>query len=384
MDAPEITPSQGSEARRFLTRLWHLDNEERPGFLIGYAGGKVSGGSPVRSALFSTEGADTVRDRLLDPAKFLRAQLEEIRGMLPLKGDYVPTLCPALGVIGIPSAFGCEVVWWEKDFPAVKARIGGDPKEVYALPDPSVTDGELGRVLRYTEFLIRNTGGAYPIRLADIQGPLDSAALVFGHTGFLAAMHTNPAEVHHLLRIVTDLIIRFARAQRDLVQSREVEFVPAMFQPWIPDGLGISVSNDECALISAAMHDEFSLPYLNEISDAFGGIYIHSCGRWAHQIPSLKKVRNLRGLEFGASEAPFEPVLEQFGGETVLAARIGLHRDLKFAGMADFVRRLRAASRTNRGLFIHVDITNGMVDDDWPATDLGEIYRLVGCETSPA
>ncbi len=106
-------------------------------------------------------------------------------------------------------------------------------------------------------------------------------------------------------------------------------------------------------------------------------MYVHSCGRWAHQIPSLKKVKNLRGLEFGASEAPYGPVLEAFSGKTVLAARIGHHRDLKFNGMADFIRRLRAAARTNRGLLIHVDITNGMVDGTWPVTDLQEVYALL-------
>ena len=380
----ETSKDAGKEARKFLERLWHLENDERPGFIIGFAGGKVTGGPVVRSALFSTEGTDTVRDRLLDPEKFLLAQIEEMRGMLELEGDYVPTLCPALGVIGIPSAFGCEVTWWERDFPAVRPLPGDDPARVFSMKAPAADDGELARVLRYTRFFIERTGARYPIRIADTQGPLDTAALILGHDTFLAAMYTHPKEIHHLLRMVTDLTIRFAETQRELVLRLGAEFVPSMFQPWIPDGFGISISNDECALVSAAMHDEFSVPYINQISEAFGGVYIHSCGRWAHQIPSLKNVRNLRGLEFGASEAPFEPVLQQFGGETVLAARIGHHRDMKFNGMADFVRRLRAASKTNRGLFIHVDITNGMVDSDWPTTDLREIYRLVGCETPAA
>ena len=175
---------------------------------------------------------------------------------------------------------------------------------------------------------------------------------------------------------------RDAATGRDAVlDAPRAEFVPAMFQPWMPDGFGISVSNDECALISASLHDEFSVPYLNRISEAFGGIYIHSCGRWAHQIPSLRKVRALRGLEFGASEAPYAPVLEAFGGRTVLAVRVGLHRDLTFDGMAGFVRSIRAASRTSRGLFLHVDITNGIPGEQWPVTDLPEIYRLAGSST---
>ena len=130
-------------------------------------------------------------------------------------------------------------------------------------------------------------------------------------------------------------------------------------------------------MLSPELHDEFSVPYLDRLSDAFGGVYIHSCGDWTHLFPSLEKVRGLRGLEFGASEAPYDKVLARFGGRTVLACRVGLHRDIRFDGMADFVRRVVAAAPTPRGLFIHVDITNGLVGRDWPETDLDEISRIL-------
>src|SRR5512136_3063800 len=113
-------PAKIARSRSFLTRLWRLENEERPAFLIGYTGPRMKGGTPVRSALFSTEGKDTVRERLLSPERYLAAQLEEIEGQLAFQGDFVPALSPTLGVIGIPSAFGCEVVWWEKEFPSVR------------------------------------------------------------------------------------------------------------------------------------------------------------------------------------------------------------------------------------------------------------------------
>ena len=374
-------------SRAFLQRLWRLENDERPGFLIGYTGPRLRGGQPVRSALFATEGTDTVRDRLTDPAKFLAAQLAEIAGQLALRGDFVPALCPTLGVIGIPSAFGCPVVWWERDFPAVRPALGDDPsttldparsghgpEQVYDLHMPDVSDGELGRILDYTRYFRQQTQGAYPIRMTDIQGPLDSAALIMGHNNFLLALRTHPNEVHHLLQMVTDFTIRVVRAQR---AAADADFVPSLFQPWMADGWGVSVSNDECVMISARDHDEFSVPYLNQLADAFGGVYIHSCGNWLHQFPSLERVRNLRGLEFGASEAPFAPVAARFGGKVVLACRIGLHRDIRFASMADYVRKIRAAATTNRGLFIHVDVTNGLLDDSWPETDLDEIYALI-------
>ena len=364
-------------ARPFLSRLWDLGNDDRPGFLVGYVGPKVKGGEPVRSALFSTEGRDTVRDRLRDPEKFLAAQLAEIEGQSRFRGDLVPALCPTLGVIAIPSAFGAEVVWWENDFPAVRPVIGEEIGKVRDLRRPGVRDGELGRILDTTRAFLEMTGGRMPIRLADLQGPLDNAALIFGHTAFLEALIAAPREVHRVLDLVTDLTIEFARAQREIVRAAGAEFVPSAFQPWIPDGRGISVANDVAVMLPPALHDEFGVPYLNRLSDAFGGVYIHSCGDWTHLFPSLEKVRGLRGLEFGASEAPYEKVLARFGSRTVLACRIGLHRDIRFAGMADFVEKTVAAAPTPRGLFIHVDITNGLVGSDWPETDLDEIYRIV-------
>ncbi|MBP1646619.1 MAG: hypothetical protein H6Q30_64 [Bacteroidetes bacterium] len=369
---------RAEEGREFLHRLWHLENRDRPGFIIGDVGGPVIGGEAVKSALFSTEGTDTVRDRLRDPAKFLSAQLEEIRGQAAMLGDFVPALCPTLGVIGIPSAFGCEVVWWEKDFPAVRPLPAEDPAFIRNLTPPGVRDGELGRILDHTKYFLEQTASTFPIRLADTQGPLDSAALIMGHNNFFLAMQTHPEEVHRLLEMVTDLIIAFAGAQRELVRTSGAEFIPSMFQPWIPDGYGLSVANDECVMISAEMHDEFSVPYLNRISEAFGGVYIHSCGNWTHQLQSLKKVINLRGVEFGASETPIGPVAEVLGGKTVMACRIGLNRENRFPSMPEFIARIRKSYPPNRGLFIHVDITNGIPGDQWPATDFDEIYRLLG------
>ncbi|MGZ5453501.1 MAG: uroporphyrinogen decarboxylase family protein [Candidatus Aminicenantales bacterium] len=364
-------------ARDFLTRLWALENDGRPGFLVGYVGPRVKGGAPIRSALFSTEGKDTVKARLLDPVKFLEAQLEEIEGQSKLRGDLVPALCPTLGVIAIPSAFGSEVVWWENDFPAVRPLIGDRPDKVLDLVRPRVTDGELGRILDYTRVFLERTGGKMPIRLGDIQGPLDNAALIFGHTAFLEALITAPREVHRLLDMVTNLMIEFAAAQRGLVRAAGAEFVPSSFQPWLPDGQGLSIANDVAVMLSPALHDEFGVPYLNRLSEAFGGLYVHSCGDWTHLFSSLEKVRGLKGLEFGASEAPYAKVLARFGGRMVLACRIGLNRDIRFGGMADFVGRVIGAAPAPRGLFLHIDITNGLLGEDWPETDLDEIYALL-------
>jgi hypothetical protein len=380
MNSEHTATDISKQSKNFLNKFWNLENNERPAFMISYVGTKVKGGEPVKSALFSTDGIDTVNDRLLDPEKYLNAQLTEIEGQVKLKGDYVPSLCPSLGVVAIPSAFGCEVVWWEKDFPSCKAALSENPDDVYKIEKPKADSGELKRVLDYTKYFIKETSGKFPIRLTDIQGPLDSAALIFGHNNLLMAMHTNPTEVHHLMKMVTDLTIDFVKEQRRIVKEAGVEFVPAMFQPWLPDGSGVSISNDECVMISAEMHDEFHLPYVNQLSEEFGGIYIHSCGNWLHQFSSLEKIKNLRGLEFGASEANYEEVLGRFNGKIPLACRIGFNQNIKFNSIKDYVERILKTRKNNCGLFINVDVTNGLIDEHWPETDLDEIYKLLNAE----
>jgi uroporphyrinogen-III decarboxylase len=369
-----------TRSKEFLTRLWNLQNDDRPGFQIGYLGPRVKGGKPIRSALFSTDGIDTVRDRLKDPEKYIKAQLTEIDDQLNLPGEFVPSLCPALGVIGIASAFGCPVIWWENDFPSVQAIINDVFSDVRQLNKPATDAGELARILEYSHFFIDKTKRKFPLRLTDIQGPLDNAGLICGHNNLFSAMLSHPEEVHHLMRLITDVTIDFVKVQKEIANKNNVEFVPAMFQPWLPDGMGISIANDDWVMISAEMHDQFHLPYINELSEEFGGVYIHSCGNWSHQFESLDKVHRLRGIEFGASEVPYKDVLERFGGKTVLACRIGFNRDLQFQSMFDFVYQILNACKTYRGLFINVDVTNGLIDENWPATDLNEIYKLIGLD----
>jgi hypothetical protein len=381
MDVPDRRlqpgPAVVRASREFLQRMWRLENTERPGYMFGEMGPKVRGGASVRSALFSVEGPGTVRERLQDPEKFLQAQLVELEALLTLPGDVVPSLCPAFGVVSIPSAFGSEVIWWDDNLPAVKPACDGEPGSVRALPVPTMADGEIPRILQHTRYYIRRTEGKFPIRLTDVQGPLDAAALIAGHTEFLTLIKTDPETAHRLLRAVTDFIIALVKEQRRIVKANDVEFVPSMFQPWMPDGMGVSIANDECVMMSPEMHDTFSVPYMNRLSEEFGGIAMHSCGDWTHQFRSLDKVRNLIGLEFGASEATYDRVLKYFGGRAVLACRVGLHRDLRFDGMKDYVQRILRAASTYRGLFINVDVTNGIIDDTWPETDIGEISRMI-------
>jgi hypothetical protein len=367
---------QIAASKAFLTRLWYLDNDERPGFMIGYVGPKVKGGTSSENVLFVRQGTGTFRERLLDPERYLQTQTEVCLKMLANRGDFVPVISPQIGIVAIPSALGCPVQWWEDDLPAVRPGISA-PDEIGGLQKPPLTAGVMGMALEYTRHWLKQTQGAFPIGPVDCQSPLDLAALVLGHNNYLEALCTHPREIKRLLQLLTETQIEFISEQRRMVKAAGAEFVPSYAYPWLPDGFGINIAHDENVMISAEMHDEFALPYLNQISEAFNGIFIHSCGRFAHQLKSFTKIHLLRGLEFGASEAPFQPVMDAFNGKVVLSVRIGLHQEIVFDSMIDFVLQILTARKTNRGLFINCDITNGIIPPDWPEVDLDEIYRTI-------
>jgi hypothetical protein len=153
------------------------------------------------------------------------------------------------------------------------------------------------------------------------------------------------------MRLVTDLIVKYVKEQR----ARSPEFIPCHFPPiWLPEGRGIAISDDGLAVIGARLYEEFCLPYVNELSEEFGGIVIHSCGNFVHQFDNLAKVHNLRGLNFGATETPFEAVWERFNDKTAIIPHLGLNNPHLFAGNREYMEHIAHVKTHNRGLCVLV------------------------------
>jgi uroporphyrinogen-III decarboxylase len=278
------------------------------------------------------------------------------RELIKVDDDFVPHLEPYGGVTVFASAFGCEVEFFEHTLPWAHAVIKADdpPEKVYDLPTPKPTDAQLGQMLEFTEYFVEQTKGRYPIAMTDLQGPLDTAYLVWDSSAFMLAMYTNPKEVHHLMRVVTDLIVDYVKEQR----KRSPEFIPCHYPPfYLPDGQGLQISDDGLAVISAKLYEEFCLPYVNELSEEFGGISIHSCGNFVHQFDNLEKVHNLRGLNFGASETSFDAVWERFNGKTAIMPHMGLNNssgEIYFANTQEYMDHVLRTKTHNRGFGIIV------------------------------
>lgn len=189
--------------------------------------------------------------------------------------DYIPHIQPQMGVGVFASAFGCKVDFPWDQFPRAHSLIkSGEPADrVNQIEPPDVRGGLLGEILEFAEYFNQKAGKKYPIAMTDLQGPMDTAYLIWDSCDFMMAMYDHPNEVHRLMRLCTDLIIKFVKEFR----TRVDEMVPSHFPPvYLPDGMGITLSEDVLAVLSPDLYEKFSLPYINKISEEFGGVLIHS------------------------------------------------------------------------------------------------------------
>lgn len=80
----------------------------------------------------------------------------------------------------------------------------------------------------------------------------------------------------------------------------------------------MSLSDDLLAVISPPLYDQFTTPYNERIAREFGGVVIHSCGSWEHNLSAVARTKGLLGVNFGVSETSIERVAEQFGAKAVI------------------------------------------------------------------
>lgn len=205
--------------------------------------------------------------------------------------------------------------------------------------NPTLKDGFIPKALDIIKYVVDKTEGKIPVQMYNAGGPMDIASMVLYDTELLTALYTHPKQVHRLLQSCTDLFIEFYKAQRAIVPEWSPSAAEDMY---IPSGHGILCGEDWLAAISPEMALEFEVPYLNQISEEFGGIAIHSCGSFHHQFKMLKKeIKDLRGFYFNAGTTSFKTAVETFRGtDVVLMPRWDVNKPFRFTSRFDFVKNL--------------------------------------------
>jgi hypothetical protein len=237
------------------------------------------------------------------PQESLSCQLDAITQQMDSGSDYMPFLEPWFGVGVYATAFGAKYTWIDGEAPQTH-YIVHDENEAERLPVPDIDRSpEMKLVLDAIDYFVAETRGIIPVCCTDTQSPIDTATLIWETSSFFTAMFTAPEAVHRLLQKVTDVTIAFSRKQIARLGTTWARPGHIMLSARGVDGF--SISDDNIVMLSPDQYEALAMPYNEQISSAFGGLAVHSCGNYERQLPALLKTKGLRIVD-GA----FSPVLD--------------------------------------------------------------------------
>ncbi len=251
------------------------------------------------SGLYNPAGATKFMVRQIVPAnlwhdcndipRIVENNLDFFARQLATPSDDLPFLEPWIGTGVYANAFGCDYIWREKEAPATQYRY----HSIDELGDLSYPDWKESPVMRMVlsciDALHESTGGRLPISLTDTQSAFDTATLILDAAELFTACYTEEDAVHGFMTQINKLIIEFSRVQTERIGAGMVAS-PGHQMPGMPGIGGLSLSDDNLAVASPHINELISFPQNRSLAEAFGGLAIHSCGRWAHTMALLDRL----------------------------------------------------------------------------------------------
>ena len=269
---------------------------------------------------------------------------------LPASENVLPSFLPDYGTVSMPAVYGGRVVP-ARDGGGIHilpvARTVGD---VLALAPKLFEETDFQRALDdHREICGRLGTRDIYLRTPDLQGPMNTLALLFeDQAELIAALYEQPDVAHEALRRVTDMTIELVSRFR---AEAGPEKVIGNIWPFtaLPDGRGVCVTQDYMPLLGPDLYAEFELPCLRRIADTFGGVYIHCCGRFAWHLPALATSgANIIGIECSNDHTPMEDVFAAFGTRIAITS----FGNNGHASLADYVRSFKGTPMARARLWL--------------------------------
>lgn len=299
-----IDPQHWAEVDSRYRQALGYQNMDRPPLVIQAAFGKTLD-LPSPWNEFSRY---TYRETFNDPAAMLQNMLLDrvVPGVL-LKDDNPLAIRNNHGTIQIASVLGGNWQMHEDNYPWVDHfdSIGEIEKIALTAYTDVSNKGLLPKSLATLKFyhdildMYPHCREAIQISLPDLQGPIDTAELLWG-SDIYYAFNENPELLKRLLAKIVDVMglvekefRRFTRDRLDPEYNTQHGYV-------IPGRL--LIRNDSSIMISPAMYAEFIRPHDERLLKEVGEGSIHFCGNGQHLVSKMIEIKDLKGLDFGQPE----------------------------------------------------------------------------------
>jgi uroporphyrinogen decarboxylase len=203
-------------------------------------------------------------------------------------------------------AFGATICVSDDEVPTVKGRLVSDEDEAVALEIPEVGAARTGIYID----AVKKAVGMIKDRpvLAGMIGPFSLAARLLDVTEIMMDCYDDPDMVHLVLDKVTVFLIEYAKAYKATGAG------------------GIMMAEPVSGLLSPALEEEFSSPYVKRIVDAvqdedFSVIY-HNCGDNVPRMLDSILSTGAAAYHFGNSVDMERDIMSQVPATTLVMGNI--------------------------------------------------------------
>ena len=180
-----------------------------------------------------------------------------------LSDRYATCAAPAIMDLTVEAeAFGATPNMPDNEIPTVVGRLVTDADSVRALKVPELTAGRLPEYIKANRLAAKNITDR-PV-LGSCIGPFSLAGRLYGMSEIMLDIYMQPDVITELLEKCSELILAYARAQKEAGDGGIIMAEPAA-------GL---ISNDDCLT--------FVTPYVKRVVDALQDdsfiVVLHNCG----------------------------------------------------------------------------------------------------------
>jgi len=296
-----------------------------------------------------------MEEQFYDKEKMLYGHLEEIADCAQNTFDAPLCLRPNFGTVFIPSIFGLKYKVPKDTFAWITSHLSKDEIRGFNFPDLDKTD-LTKRAIEYIQFFKEKLPEWIHVYLPDTIGPFEIAHSVYGDNLF-CDIYDDPSFVHYLLELCTDVYIQVTERLKKIIgeEKRNCYHGHALSRGIYMRNGGTRISEDSATLISPRHIDKFVIPYDEKALEAFGGGFIHFCGKNDYLLASFLNLDEVRAINLGNPEMyNFDVTMQKF--VKYRKCYFGLWPKEDSETLEGYIHRMkRATDGGKRGLILHFD-----------------------------
>jgi len=296
-----------------------------------------------------------MEEQFYDKEKMLYGHLEEIADCVQNAFDAPICIRPNFGTIFIPAMFGLKYKVPKDTFAWLTSHLSKEEIRKFNFPNLDKID-ILKKAIEYIRFFKEKLPEWIHVYLPDTLGPFEIAHAVYGDNIFYD-LYDDPEFIHHLLKLCTRMYIQVTEKLKEVIgeERNTCYHGHALSRGIYMRSGGIRISEDSATLVSPKHIDEFIIPYDREALKAFGGGFVHYCGKHDYLLESFLKLDEVRAIHLGNPEMyDFDTTMQKF--IDYKKCYFGLWPKEESETLEEYIFRIKQTTDGGRrGLILHFD-----------------------------